>query len=61
VPDSLLGPIAGVELSKKVLPLGRGEYSYDVELNGSTIMSDHLKNPLYFNLVILKLECNNSF
>jgi hypothetical protein len=40
-------------------PLGRGEYSYDVELNASANMFYLLKNLLYLNLVIVKLKCNN--
>jgi hypothetical protein len=53
--------VLGVGLSKKVSPLQRGEYSYDVKLNTSTNMFYPLKNLLYFNPVILRLKCNNSF
>jgi hypothetical protein len=39
-------------------PLGRGEYSCDIELNASTNMFYLLKKLLLLNLVILKLKCN---
>jgi hypothetical protein len=56
--DFILRPIAGVELSKKVLPLGRGEYSYIVKLNASINMLYLLKHLLLLNLVIFKLKYN---
>jgi hypothetical protein len=57
--DSVLGPVRGVELSKKVSPLGRSEYSYDVKLNASANMFYLLKHLLLLNLVILKTIRNN--
>jgi hypothetical protein len=57
--DSVLGPIVGVELSKKVFISRVRWISLIVELNASTNMFYPLKNLLLLNLVIFKLKCNN--
>jgi hypothetical protein len=49
--DSVLEPVAHVELSKKVFTLGRGEYSYDIELYASA-------NVLSFEGSLASLSCN---
>jgi hypothetical protein len=56
--DSVLRPITGVELLKKVSPLGRGDYSFDVELNASANVFYLLKHLLLLNLAIFKQKCN---
>jgi hypothetical protein len=40
-------------------PLGRGEYSYDIELNTSVNMFYRLKHILFLNLVIFEVKYNN--
>jgi hypothetical protein len=47
--DSVLEPITGVECRRRCSPLGRGEYSYDVELYASTKMLRFHKN-VHFRL-----------
>jgi hypothetical protein len=47
--ESELEPIAGVVCQRRFLPLGRGDYSFDVELYTSTKMLRFCKN-VYFRL-----------
>jgi hypothetical protein len=57
--DSILKPIAGVELLKEVFTSGMRWMLLIIEWNASTNMFYLLKNLLLLILVIFKLKCNN--
>jgi hypothetical protein len=57
--DSVLKPIAGIELPKKVFTSRARWMPLTIEWNASTNMFYLLKNLLLLILVIFKLKCNN--
>jgi hypothetical protein len=57
--DSVLEPIAGVELPKEVFTSRASWMSLIVEWNASANMFYLLKNLLLLILVVFKLKCNN--